>query len=75
MAIAITIERETRLSKFDIRVLGVQIDIKLKWGSHVKKIQEKMASQTYVLTKVYLESNISKEATSILNSCITCHYI
>jgi hypothetical protein len=29
-------------SKTNIRVLELQIDIKLKWDSHVRKIQKKM---------------------------------
>ena len=38
--------------KLDIRVLGVQIDSKLKWGPHIKKIQDKMTRQTMALTKI-----------------------
>ncbi|MBD0310811.1 MAG: hypothetical protein ICV80_22770 [Microcoleus sp. T1-bin1] len=38
--------------KPDIRVLGVQIDTKLKWGPHVMKIQDKMVKQTAAMTKL-----------------------
>ena len=37
--------------KTDIRVLGLQIDTKLKWGPHVRKTQEKMVKQSMALTK------------------------
>ena len=40
------------VSKTDIRILGLQIDTKLKWESHVKKLQDKMTSQTLTLTKL-----------------------
>jgi len=33
-----------------VRVLGVQLDTKLKWGAHIKKIEAKMTSQTRALT-------------------------
>lgn len=52
MAATITIGGETKVPKTDIRVLGIQIDTKLKWGPHVKKIQEKMVTQTRALTKL-----------------------
>ena len=52
MAATITIGGEIKVPKTDIRVLGIQIDTKLKWGSHVKKIQEKTVTQTRALTKL-----------------------
>ena len=36
----------------DIRVLGVQIDTKLKWGSHIKKIENKLLKQTATLIEI-----------------------
>jgi hypothetical protein len=42
----------TRLSRIDIRVLDVQIDTRLKWDSHVRKIQEKMTKQIMIFTKL-----------------------
>ena len=36
--------------KIDIRILKLQIDTKLKWKSHVKKLQNKMINQTLALT-------------------------
>ena len=49
-----TIQIETNLiePKTDIRVLGLQIDTKLKWGAHIRKTQEKMTSQSLALTKI-----------------------
>ena len=38
--------------KTDIRVLGLQIDTKLKWGPHVRKTQEKIVKQSMALTKI-----------------------
>ena len=39
--------------KTDIRILGLQIDSKLKWGAHTRKIQEKkMTKQSRALTKI-----------------------
>lgn len=38
MAATITIAKETMAPKADIRVLGVQIDTKLRWGPHIKKM-------------------------------------
>ena len=35
-----------------VRVLGVQLDSKLKWGPHIKKIEAKMSTQTLALTKL-----------------------
>ena len=37
--------------KTDIRILGLRIDTKLKWGPHVRKIQEKLTKQSKALTK------------------------
>ena len=36
----------------EVKVLGLHIDTALKWGPHVKKIQEKMTKQTMALTKI-----------------------
>jgi hypothetical protein len=41
MTVTININFITIISKTDIRVLRLQIDIKLKWRSHVRKIQKK----------------------------------
>ena len=35
-----------------VRVLGIQIDSKLKWGPHLKFIQGKMATQTLALSRL-----------------------
>lgn len=52
MAAPITIAVEFNQPKADIWVLGVQLDTKLKWGPHVKKVQAKMTTQTQALTKL-----------------------
>jgi hypothetical protein len=51
--ILIIINIEKIIKKFSIivRVLNVQIDIKLKWKSHVRKIQENMITQIFVLIR------------------------
>lgn len=38
--------------KTDVRVLGLQIDTKLRWGPHIRKVQQKMTRQTLALTKI-----------------------
>jgi hypothetical protein len=52
MTITIKIESSTIQSKIDIRVLKIQIDIRLKWDSHVRKIQKKMIRQFMIFTKM-----------------------
>ena len=52
MEACIKIERESIAPKADIRVLRLQIDTKLKWGPHVRKIQEKMSRQLMALSKI-----------------------
>lgn len=46
----LTVEGAEIKPSTDIRILGVQVDSKLKWGAHINKIQEKMVSQTRALT-------------------------
>ena len=38
--------------KAHVRVLGVEIDSKLQWGPHVRRIQSKMEHQTNALTRI-----------------------
>ena len=52
MKICIKIERESIASKTDIQILRLQIDIKLKWEFHVRKIQKKMTRQSMTLSKI-----------------------
>jgi hypothetical protein len=52
MTITIKIDSNTIQSRIDIRVLDVQIDTRLKWDLHVRKIQEKMTKQIMILTKL-----------------------
>ena len=39
-------------TKTDVRVLGLQIDTKLKWGPHIQKIEDKMIRQTQALHRL-----------------------
>jgi hypothetical protein len=52
MTITIKIDSNTIQSKIDIQILDVQIDTRLKWSSHVRKIQEKMTKQIMIFTKL-----------------------
>jgi hypothetical protein len=52
MTITIKIESSIIQSKIDIRILRVQIDIRLKWNSHVRKIQKKMIKQFMIFTQM-----------------------
>jgi hypothetical protein len=52
MTITIRIDSNTIQSRIDIRVLDVQIDTRLKWDSHVRKIQETMTKQIMIFTKL-----------------------
>jgi hypothetical protein len=54
MMITIKIDLNTIQSKIDIRDLDVQIDTRLKWDSHVRKIQEKMTKQIMIFTKLMI---------------------
>jgi hypothetical protein len=56
MTVTINIDFITIISKIDIRVLRLQIDIKLKWKSHVRKIQKKMISQFMTLSKILIST-------------------
>ncbi len=48
----VRIESSTIQSKIDIRILRIQIDIRLKWDPHVRKVQKKMIRQFMTLTKM-----------------------
>ncbi len=52
MTVTIKIEWSTIQSKIDIRILKIQIDIRLKWSSHVRKVQKKMIRQFMIFTKM-----------------------
>jgi hypothetical protein len=52
MTATINIDSTTITPKTDIRVLGLQIDTKLRWGPHVRKIQGKMIGQSMALSKI-----------------------
>jgi hypothetical protein len=52
ITVTIKIESSTIQSKIDIRVLRVQIDTRLKWNSHVRKVQKRMIRQFMTFTKM-----------------------
>ena len=52
MFTVIQIENNIIKPKTDIRILGLQIDSKLKLGAHTRKIKEKMTKQSRALTKI-----------------------
>jgi hypothetical protein len=52
MTITINVKNVIRESTIIVRVLSVQFDIKLKWDSHVKKIQNKIITQMLALIKL-----------------------
>jgi hypothetical protein len=52
MTAIINIKTNVVESKTNIRVLNLQINIKLKCNSHVRKIQKKMIKQFIILTKI-----------------------
>jgi predicted RNA binding protein with dsRBD fold (UPF0201 family) len=52
MTITINVKNVIRKSTIIVRVLSVQFDIKLKWSSHIKKIQDKMITQMFALIKL-----------------------
>jgi hypothetical protein len=52
MIITINVKNVIQKSMIIVRVLSVQLDIKLKWNSHIKKIQNKMITQMLALIKL-----------------------
>ena len=52
MTATIRISTKTIEPKPDIRVLGLQIDTKMRWGAHVRKTQEKLTKQSGALTRI-----------------------
>ncbi len=56
MTITINVKNVIRKSTIIVRVLSVQLDIKLKWDSHIKKIQNKMITQMLTLIKLTIST-------------------
>jgi hypothetical protein len=52
MTITIKIESSIIQSKIEIQILRIQIDIRLKWNSYVRKVQKKMIKQFMIFTKM-----------------------
>ncbi len=56
MTITINVKNVIRKSTTIMRVLNVQLDIKLKWNSHIKKIQNKMITQMLALIRLTIST-------------------
>lgn len=70
MAATIIIRAETEAPKTHIRVLGIQIDTKLRWGPQIKKIQEN-TGDTDVCT--YQSSNFNMGSVfRTSKACLLC---
>jgi hypothetical protein len=52
MTAFININNVIKKSTISIRMLRIQINIKLKWKSHVRKIQKKMTTQMFALSQL-----------------------
>ena len=52
MSVTIIIDTQIIKPKPNIKVLGLQIDTKLKWEAHIQKIQKKIINQSMTLTKI-----------------------
>ena len=52
MSATVTIDIQLIKPKPNTRVLGLQIDTKLKWRAYIQKIQKKMINQSMALTKI-----------------------
>ena len=50
MTRTLTVERSQIKIKTDIKVLGMQVNSKLRWGPHINKIKMKIAQQSKALT-------------------------
>jgi hypothetical protein len=73
MIITIKIKSNTIQSKIDIWILRVQIDIRLKWDSHVRKIQKKMIKQFMIFTKMSTFTwNVIFRKTRVLYTFVIC---
>ena len=56
MSATVTIDIQVIKLKPNIRVLGLQIDTKLKWRAHIQKVQKKMVNQSMTLTKIFMST-------------------
>jgi hypothetical protein len=81
MTTTINIDFITIFSKIDIRMLRLQIDIKLKWESHVRKIQKKMIDQFMTLSKISISTwdaifaRIRQIYTTMIRSAIIYEFV
>jgi hypothetical protein len=72
MTITIKIDLNTIQSKIDIRVFDVQIDTRLKWDSHVRKIQKKNDATDHNLHETvdfHLRSDFSQNSNAVHLRC------
>lgn len=78
MAATVAVGGETKAPKADIRILGIQIDTKLRWGPHNKKIQEKMVTQTRAFTKITASTwgaDLCTSKARLLRGNASSHYL
>jgi exonuclease III len=52
MAVTLKIGQIQKVAMDNVRVLGVQVDTKLKWGPHLAKIAQKHASQSPAIDRI-----------------------
>jgi hypothetical protein len=52
MAASVGIDTHSINPKADIRILGLQIDSKLKWGPHVRLLEGRMTKQSLALSRI-----------------------
>ena len=52
MTATINIANTVLEPKPNIWILGIQIDIKLKWHAHIREVEKKMTKQTLALAKI-----------------------
>jgi hypothetical protein len=67
MSIMIKIDSNMIQSKIDIRILDVQIDTRMKWDSHVRKIQKKWRNKSW-FSRSY-QSSFKKRSFERLECC------
>src|SRR6266536_3108620 len=52
MAASLRLEQCNVDPKTQIRVLGIELDTKLRWGPHVRKVQQKIIKQSMALHRI-----------------------
>ena len=52
MRATIRIGEAEKVATDHVRVLGVQVDSKLKWGPHIARIEKKFATQSFAISRI-----------------------